>query len=125
MEKGHIENLIIEHDQIVFYAKVADISEHSISMDVFEITAWCEDNEKWEPCEEELYLSARIKWDGCCHITFGNIDPDTNKQDGYIHMCGIETWKRHVKLMKKIHKFAEKAVDNFEDDERWENDESI
>ena len=59
---------------------------------VHEVTSWNTDN---SVRETEKYLSATIKWDGCSHVTFGD-------EDGYIHICGENSWKNHIRVMEAL-----------------------
>ena len=46
----------------------------------------------------ETYLTASLKWDGCCHFHFGG----EGNGAGYIHLCGRGTFTKHVLLMDHI-----------------------
>lgn len=91
-----------------FRLTVTDRSSYTISGKVEEITSW-EWDEAWIPGDSELYLTFYMKWDGCCHVWFGEED-EGGKQNGYIHLCGAESWDRHVALMRWLYKWAETAI---------------
>ena len=44
------------------------------------------------------YLTGFMKWDCCCHFNFG--------RESYIHMCGRESFVKHVALIAYLHKRA-------------------
>ncbi len=52
--------------------------------------------------ETEEYLEATIKWDGCCHITFGD--------KGYLHLCGVYDIMAHLALIRFLWTDAAKAL---------------
>lgn len=97
----------------IFSLSIMRFDEYSISFIVHEITGWSEDN---EPAGFEDYLSGTIKWDGCSHIWFGE---DQGDKDGYIHMCGVGTWKRHCMLMEWIYKTVFALFENADESEKW------
>lgn len=46
--------------------------------------------------EAQTLVKGIVKWDGCCHYTFGD-------EDGYIHLCGGNSVKRLSEIIKKIY----------------------
>ncbi len=93
-----------------FRITVTDRSEASIKGEVHEVTAWEGD---MEPAEFELYLTFYMKWDACCHITFGDrSEPAAGQptQDGYLHLCGPDSWESHIWLMAELYRWAERAI---------------
>lgn len=102
---------------------VEDTNEYkdtSFGAEVFEVTAWEGDSEN-TPAEEELYLTCYIKWDSCSHFYFGEKGENGN-QDGYLHICGAEYFKRHIDLMGYLYKLAFKEMgrDPYDESEAWE-----
>lgn len=75
---------------------------------VYEVTAWDLNS---TVCEKELYITGTIKWDGCCHITFGGED-----KDGYIHLCGKGCFDNHVKVMNALWDICSKRIKRFDFD---------
>src|SRR3990167_1778255 len=43
-------------------------------------------------------LAGRIKWDSCSHVYFGD--------DGYIHLCGVYSWRQIYKAINKVWEYA-------------------
>lgn len=91
-----------------FRLTVTHRSSHTISGTVEEITSWAGDG-SWAPGESELYLKFYMKWDGCCHVWFGEEDEE-GKQDGYLHLCGADSWDKHIALMRWLYKWAEAEI---------------
>lgn len=92
-----------------FLLFVTDARPFSVDVEILEVTSW--DTEK-QPLETEKYLSATVKFDGCCHVTFGD-------EQGYIHMCGVDSWKKHCKMMEWVYKEATKLIPDMVADEVW------
>ncbi len=91
-------------------------SEHTFTADVDEITAW---DVAGEPAQHEPYLQCMIKWDGCCHFTFG-APRDGGGRDGYLHLCGVNDLKNHALLMKALYQLAFQCMGRKpEPDEQW------
>lgn len=72
--------------------------EYSVSVDVYEITGLDEQNSPMfgdigTGETPETYVNGFLKWDACCHFYLGEAD-----NAGYIHMCGPESFKKHVGL---------------------------
>lgn len=42
------------------------------------------------------YIHGTVKWDGCSHVYFGD--------EGYIHMCGGNEFKRIGAILEKVYK---------------------
>jgi hypothetical protein len=89
------------------------------------VTSW-EDNEHYKPpthsaAEFEPYLRCTIKWDSCSHFWFGQTEKDApHKRDGYLHLCGVLDFQRHVLLMKELYDLAFKRMNRSpEPDEVW------
>lgn len=100
--------MVVLDDSPSFLLRLTKQEKHFINIEVYEVYAWYQDKktQKWNvPCEIELYLTGYLKWDGCCHIWYGEED-SSGKQDGYLHLCGEHSWKKHNQLMSEIWKFA-------------------
>lgn len=102
-----------------------DINKDVPTMDfwVFEIVAWGEDSETGEYTvfsyikkgatnsddttentdEAQTLLRGHIKWDACSHVYFGD-------EDGYIHICGGESWFNFMEAIKRIWEIAVKEL---------------
>ena len=90
-----------------FRVTVTDRSASSVQGEVHAVTAWKSD---YTPLEFELYLTFYMKWDGCCHITFGERQSEKNEQDGYLHLCGAHCFENHIWLMAELYRWAERAI---------------
>lgn len=103
---------------IGFIATVTKKSETHIDVTVEEVIAWGEGN---VPVQTELYCTAYMKWDGCCHVWFGEEEGEGDKkqQDGYLHLCGKHSWKQHIAMMEWLYKLASELIIRFDDSERW------
>ena len=99
-----------------FIIHVTEKEDHFINADIFEITSWKLDN---TVCEKELYCHVYMKWDGCCHIWFGERN-ENNNSNGYLHLCGVDSWKKHNIMMEALYKFAEENIKRFDSDEKWD-----
>lgn len=93
----------------------------SANVDVYEIVGREENNAPMlgDVCdgihdEPDTYLTGFLKWDACCHLYFG--EPD-NK--GYIHICGPESFRKHVALIEYLLERAPKVIPSA-DDIMWE-----
>lgn len=65
---------------------------------VEEVTSW--DTKSKEAVDLEPYIpSLMIKWDSCSHFNFGT-------ENGYLHLCGVKDFKKHVMLMEWLYKAA-------------------
>ncbi len=106
------------HGRKVFLVAVegpVDSGEFWFEADVEVVTAWDADG---DPAEHEAYLHCVIKWDSCAHIRFG--EPDGNGRDGYLHLCGVEDFKRHALLMEALYRLAFQRMGREpEDGEQW------
>lgn len=82
----------------------------SISVDVEEVTEWGEgENGKYDkPFAFEDYLGACLKWDGCSHIWYGEIEE--GRRDAYHHLCGGFCFERHAWLMRCLFHWASKVL---------------
>lgn len=88
-----------------FRIMVTDQSEATITGEVHEVIAW---DVNGEPIEFELYLTFYCKWDACCHVTFGRAKD--SGQDGYLHLCGPDSWENHIWLMAELYRWAERVI---------------
>lgn len=80
----------------------------SVGFAVYEIMSWSENPKTKEydvPSEEELYLKAEIMWDSHCHVWFGE-ETSGGVQNAYLHLCGGDSWRKHVQLMEHIYNLA-------------------
>jgi hypothetical protein len=48
--------------------------------------------------EAKSYLICSIKFDGCSDFLFAD--------GGYLHMCGVRDYKKHIRLIEELHKLA-------------------
>ena len=101
---------------IVFAVETVEIGDAWVKYSVESVGSW--DGETGEPFEPELYLHAHMKWDGCCHVTFGERLDEHGNRDGYLHLCGHEAWHQHVELMRLLWQFAREDID-MHGDEPW------
>lgn len=79
----------------LFLLNVLKLEDHAADIEVLEVDGWTEAK---APEETRLYLRATIKWDGCSHVEFGEIE--NGKPTGYLHLCGAFYWKRHCEIMQ-------------------------
>jgi hypothetical protein len=124
--------LIDEQGYVAFIATLTERSDHYVTFDIVEIGVWNMDNspvlDRAEP-----YAQITIKWDGCSHVYFGGIKdisdprvPQPSERDAYLHICGPEHWKLHIRMMEWIYKEAEKLIgDKMADFAKWEKTETI
>ena len=112
-----LERIVSCDGYVNFIIQVTELTDHYLDADVYEVTSWnAEDN---TPCDKDKYCKAYMKWDGCCHVWFGEED-ETGKSDGYMHLCGVDSWKKHILLMEELYKCAEENINSFDDSERWD-----
>jgi hypothetical protein len=100
-----------------FRATVEELASHWVEFSVREIVGY-EEGDKAKPLFDhpdsgpgEIYLSATIKWDGCSHVNFG--------EEGYLHLCGAESWQRHCRLMEWLYKSAIELLPQLGDESPW------
>jgi hypothetical protein len=63
--------------------------------------------------EPEPYLRGFLKWDACCHFYFGEAD-----NQGYIHICGPENFRKHIDLFEYLLKRGREIVPGA-DEKMW------
>ena len=91
-----------------FRLTVTDRTDCTISGNIEDIISWeCDDENT--PLGSEHYMSFHMKWVGCCHVWFGSKLED-GRHDGYLHLCGAESWVNHIALMRWLYKWAETAI---------------
>lgn len=96
----------------IFRMTITEQTSSRVDFDVVAITSW-EDDQGKEPIDFEPYLKGCIKWDACSHVWFGD-------KDGYLHLCGLNEWKKHIAVMEWIYKtISEKMGKDFDKSERW------
>ena len=80
--KFYAAEIIAYDDDGPFYQKLgADSSEDTVR----------------DPLQADRYVEGFVKWDGCSHINFGDID------SGYIHICGIRDFTKLVTVIPAIY----------------------
>lgn len=89
-------------------------SGHSVEFEVREIISWEPDTD--EPIDEELYLTAYMKFDNCNHFYFGELEGDSKKQNGYLHLCGDRCMRAHIRLMAYLYEYAFKVMGRTNDE---------
>jgi hypothetical protein len=85
-----------------FVINFTNIEEHYVSFEVEEVVAY-ELGDK-QNYESQLYLTGTIKWDSCSHFWFG--ERENGEQDGYLHICGVKSFEKHIKLLEFLYKKA-------------------
>ena len=90
---------------------ITDHTNYYCDMAVREIASWVEgDDGVYDvPCDYEDYLECSIKWDSCSHFRFGEVGEDGTR-DAYLHICGVDYYKKHVALMEKLYNLAFKTM---------------
>ena len=78
-----------------------DKTHSSVSFTIESVIAW--DSDTHEPAQFERYATATIKWDSCSHINFGEYP---GHHDGYLHMCGVQYFRNHVRLVGELYELA-------------------
>ena len=116
MSATPLQCLVSRGGYIEFQIRVTEKGDHFINADIFEVISWRMDN---EPLETELYCKAYMKWDGCCHVWFGE-EAETNKPNDCLHICGVRSWKGHVAMMEALYRFAEENIKLFDASEKWD-----
>ena len=84
-------------DNLGFIVNVEEKSDTSVKFIVEEITSRGADN--YDVADTEPYLECYIKWDGCSHFWFGD-------EDGYIHICGVDSYVKHIELIRTLYSLA-------------------
>ncbi len=92
-------------------------NESSINFNVYErmSSSTYQDNIK-PPDKVEIYLTGKIKWDGCSHIWQVNEDEKDNE---YKHICGLAEWKNYLNMMEELYKYAMSLMDRVDESEVW------
>jgi hypothetical protein len=52
--------------------------------------------------EAQTLVQGTIKWDACSHVNFG--------EEGYVHMCGKESWAQMSELLRRVFTEAGKLL---------------
>lgn len=106
-EEGNVLFLKPEYgDFIEFKIKIIEKGEGYVTGAVEQTASWNMDD---EPADFEEYLDFTMKFDGCCHINFGEVDDDETR-DGYMHMCGARCWREHLWIMEWLFAWAQEIV---------------
>lgn len=100
-------HLFYVDDYPCFRITVTKREGHYIDGTVEEIQVW-EGDAEHTPAQFDPYLAFYMKFDGCCHVWFG--EEVDGKRDGYLHMCGARTWKKHILLMQYLYKWAAATI---------------
>lgn len=96
-----MEPLITTNNRVEYLIEfTSDNFEYSINFNIHEVISWT--GETNEIYDKELYLKGEIKWDGCSHFWFG--------EDGYIHMCGKDSFEDHKKVFDAVWELASKKI---------------
>jgi hypothetical protein len=85
---------------LVEFTVQVEASDYSMNCVVYKATGWTMGN---EIIEDEKYLSAYIKWDGCSHFWFGD-------EDKYQHLCGKTAVDNHCKVLQAVWELAENST---------------
>lgn len=102
------ENLMVVEDGLAQFIRVpAAQTPHYVEGEVHRVTGW---DDQRRPVDKELYLRYYMKWDGCCHVWFGERVAPAGAQDGYLHLCGEDSWKHHTQLMTELFAWAKKTI---------------
>lgn len=101
-----METLIKQNNLIKYLIKCNPDKEYTLEFEVWKVNYWSECN---EPLEEgrEMFMRGSIKWDGRCHIHFGD-------EDNYLHLEGYEDIKEIKKVIDTVWRKAEKEITCFE-----------
>lgn len=103
-----METFIEEDDLVLFQYEIEDVSEVSITFNVYEVLDWLynEGNGEYDVVgDTKLYLKAFMKWNGCNHFWFGD--------EGYIHLCGEHSIKKHQNVMDKCLEIAKTKIKGY------------
>lgn len=83
--------------------------------EVHEVCGWTEEDGELKADELQPYLTAVIKWDSCSHLTIA--------QNGYLHLCGVADFKKHIALLRWLYQRAFLVMKRDpQPDEVWEKD---
>lgn len=97
-----------EYDYPYFVLNITEVDSRYASFELEEVESW---GGELDDLETSLYLKGSIKWDGCSRLEIGD--------NGYLHLCGVELWKRHCRVMEWVYKEVSKLIKDFEEDEVW------
>lgn len=64
-----------------------------VDFKVFEVCSKSTADNSYVDLQE--YLTCSIKWDSCSHFWFPS--------EGYIHMCGVDSYIKHCQLLKELY----------------------
>lgn len=122
-EQTNINRLFVlnNEDYAEFIVEVTKWESHFIDFRVYNNIKW--DMSDPEPFEKEDYLECSIKWDGCSHFHFG--EGDRGGRNGYLHICGLESYYEHVRLMEFLYEKAFWLMDKEPLDGNWHYDDLI
>lgn len=74
----------------------------NISVKITKLTNITMDFETIEDKDQDTFIKGTIKWDGCSHMYYGD--------DGYIHLCGAESFYEMIELHRRIFKLASEKI---------------
>lgn len=110
VRRGNMKFEILGRFGFVVHVKRQDISKAFVNFKVEEIISRLEDGSIYET---EDYLECTIKWDSCSHFDFGD--------KGYIHICGYDSYKKHIQLMEWLYKKAFELMERepYDESDKW------
>jgi hypothetical protein len=114
MQEQPIVRTLSIDGRVTFIAEITDLQAAYLNVTVKEVNGWT-DEDCQTPYETELYLKAMLKWDRCCHVHFGE-----EENPGYLHLCGLDSWKNHVALMEWIYRLGTELISR-DDGEGWDD----
>ena len=118
-DKSSDESFCLSRDGwVIFRVNVTERTETHVSGNVESVVSW--DGESREPNDVERHLDFYMKWDGCCHLSMGEVattDKDGNSF-GYYHFCGAIDFENHIFLLRELWKYAAKAIPMMGDEPR-------
>ena len=108
---------LLDHDGYpIFILNVVKLERHYANIEVLQVSAWAGDDGH-EPLDPQPYFEAAINWDGSSHVHFGGIE--NSRRNGYLHFCGVDSWKQHCRAMEWAYKETTKLIKLMSTDELW------
>lgn len=98
----HIKLNNAENWGIVLFKQPQDskYDNTSVTFQIFKVLSLNTDGSIYEL---ENYCSAYIRWDSCSHFHF--------RDEGYLHLCGVASYKFHIWLLEQVYMQAFIAMD--------------
>lgn len=101
IEENSIDFSLYESIREIEFINGETINTNTFTYEIIGSSGTTNDIEKAQPV-----IKGHIKYDGCSHVDFGD--------DGYIHICGSDSWLNFIEAIKRIYDISKENLRSFE-----------